>query len=91
MRRVRIRPWLAALIAAALVLPALAAWLGVEPSEGLRVQYVARGESKVHELTVEAAWDASAGLARTGQVVVRTTHPRQPQVVLMVHVLYLGA
>jgi hypothetical protein len=42
------------------------------------------------QLAREAPWDTSVGLARKGQVVMTTDHPRQPRIVLPVYVVYLG-
>ena len=65
--------------------------LGIEAAEGLSVRYTDSGAASRHALAVEAAWDASAGLARKGQVVITTDHRLQPRVVLPVYVLYLGS
>jgi hypothetical protein len=64
--------------------------LRIEASERLRVRYAAGGRARSHELAIEAEWDPSAGLARKGQVVVHTDHPRQARVELPVYVLYVG-
>lgn len=64
--------------------------LGIEASEGLQTHHDGGGQQTLHELTIQAAWDTGAGLARKGQIVITTDHARQPRVVLPVYVLYAG-